>query len=594
MAHGIRITEGAVGVRPTQTVDLSTVGVIGTAPGADPNGDFGTGTSIAYNTPFRLNRLSDAPASQLGTTGTLPEALRGIFANGNVQTVMVIAEQVDILRGSNLPAAGPNFLTTYTSVTLNANKAVPTGFRIFATGNPSPTYSVTTGTLPAGLTLASATGIISGTPTTVAASTDITFTATNTGGTDTHTVAFTIQAAATNQVPFVVSTIPDQEFVAGTAITSIQLSAIGTPNATWQLKAGNALPDGLSLSTAGVISGTPNTAQDNSRVVFQAINSQGIAEVSVGFTVFASNIAVDASATRTNMIGNSTAQTGVHAFKRSDSVVGVKPRILCAPRFDGERPVGATPGTNVPNPLAAELITVAGEMRSIAVLNGPNTNDADAVDYAGDINSDRAYMVDPWVTVLRGDATVDVPSSPYVAGLISANDSNRNRGWHRSPSNSVIPGITGTARPIGFVMGENSSQANQLNNDNISTIINLRNSYRLWGNKSVSNTAYEFLNVRRTADILRESVEDALVFAIDQGITLSFFDAVEDTVNEFLRSLESGEQILGGECWRDPDLNTPANRQLGRAYFNIRFTPTYPAEEINIQLELTDSFITTV
>ena len=48
-------------------------------------------------------------------------------------------------------------------------------------GNPAPTYAVTAGTLPAGLTLNTTTGVISGTPTTAGAY-SFTVTATNSAG----------------------------------------------------------------------------------------------------------------------------------------------------------------------------------------------------------------------------------------------------------------------------------------------------------------------------------------------------------------------------------------------------------------------------
>jgi len=47
-----------------------------------------------------------------------------------------------------------------------ATAGTPYSFVIAATGTPAPTYSITSGALPAGLTLNGATGVISGTPTT--------------------------------------------------------------------------------------------------------------------------------------------------------------------------------------------------------------------------------------------------------------------------------------------------------------------------------------------------------------------------------------------------------------------------------------------
>lgn len=84
----------------------------------------------------------------------------------------------------------------------SATAGTPYSFPVTATGTPAPTYSVTAGSLPAGLTLNATTGVISGTPTTVGSST-FTVTATNGTAPDTsatytiETAAATIPAAAT-------------------------------------------------------------------------------------------------------------------------------------------------------------------------------------------------------------------------------------------------------------------------------------------------------------------------------------------------------------------------------------------------------------
>lgn len=59
-----------------------------------------------------------------------------------------------------------------------ATAGTPYRFRVTATGTPAPTYTVTSGALPAGLTLNAATGAITGTPTTPGTST-FSITATN-------------------------------------------------------------------------------------------------------------------------------------------------------------------------------------------------------------------------------------------------------------------------------------------------------------------------------------------------------------------------------------------------------------------------------
>jgi len=73
------------------------------------------------------------------------------------------------------PAPGTPSETVAPTITsgtpTGATAGTPYSFTVAATGNPAPTFTVTAGTLPAGLTLDSDTGVISGTPTTPGADT---------------------------------------------------------------------------------------------------------------------------------------------------------------------------------------------------------------------------------------------------------------------------------------------------------------------------------------------------------------------------------------------------------------------------------------
>ena len=122
-----------------------------------------------------------------------------------------------------------------------------------ASGGTVPYTWTVTPTLPTGLTLSSA-GVISGTPTGVASSGSFTFKVTDAANVyATQDITVTVNAAPALTVT--TTTLPGGEI--GTAYTSTQLHATGgVPSYTWALDTGS-LPAGLSLSSAGVISGTP-------------------------------------------------------------------------------------------------------------------------------------------------------------------------------------------------------------------------------------------------------------------------------------------------------------------------------------------------
>lgn len=311
----------------------------------------------------------------------------------------------------------------------------------------------------------------------------------------------------------------------------------------------------------------------------------------IGAVVIVVRVAADADPAEelANVVGGINAGTGayegVHALLAAESVVGFSPRILCAPGFTHQRP--GTPAAA--NPVVSELVGIAERLRAVIVADGPNTTDAAAITYAGDFGSPRVFVVDPWVRVQRGASIVVEPASARVAGLIAKIDNDRGFWW--SPSNQVINGIVGTARAVDFKMGDPNSRANLLNEENVATIIR-QDGFRLWGNRTLSSDPkWAFLSVRRTADILNDTLQAAHLWAVDRNITKTYVRDVEEGVNSKIRDLVALGALIGGRCWADPDLNTPSNIAQGKVFFNFDFTPPYPAEHITFNSILTTDYL---
>lgn len=242
------------------------------------------------------------------------------------------------------------------------------------------------------------------------------------------------------------------------------------------------------------------------------------------------------------------------------------------------------------NAVVAELVPIADRLRAVVLADGPNTTDADAIAYAGDFGSKRVFVVDPKVVKLDAAGAQQTQwSSPIVAGLIAKSDNDRGFWW--SPSNQEIAGISGTSRPIDFALGDPACRANLLNESKIATIIR-QNGFRLWGNRTLSADAkWAFLSVVRTADLINDSLLRAHLWAVDRGITKTYIQDVTEGVNAYLRGLTAIGAILGGECWADPELNTPAAVALGHVTFDFDFTPPYPAEKITFRSQMVQKYL---
>lgn len=242
------------------------------------------------------------------------------------------------------------------------------------------------------------------------------------------------------------------------------------------------------------------------------------------------------------------------------------------------------------NPVAAEMIGIAERLRATVTVDGPSTTDDEATAYAGDFGSKRLYLVDPRSLKADADgATVTAWSSAVAAGLMVKSDNER--GWWWSPSNQTVNGIVGTERPIDFSMGDPNSRANLLNAKKVATIVRL-NGFRLWGNRTLSDDPkWQFLSVVRTADIIADTLQAGHLWAVDRGITKNYVEEVREGVNAKLRELKALGAILGGECWFDPDLNTPTAIANGQVFWDFDFTPVYPAEHLTFRMHLVNNYV---
>ncbi len=288
----------------------------------------------------------------------------------------------------------------------------------------------------------------------------------------------------------------------------------------------------------------------------------------------------NAAETQGNIIGNNIEKTGMWALTGAMSKVGVQPRILIAPGFTHIAAV------------TTELIAVANRLRAIVVADGPNTTDAEAITFSGGFGSDRLYIVDPQVQVSRKGVIVSEPVSARVAGLIAKSDNEH--GFWRSPSNQEIHSIVGIARPIDFLFGDRNVSANLLNEKNVTTIIR-QNGFRLWGNRSTaSDPKYAFLSVRRTADMIFDSILRAHLWAVDRNISKTYIEDVVESVTNYLRELQNLGAILGGECWADPKLNTPESLAQGKVYFDFDFGPSCPAERLTFRAQINNDYLSKI
>ncbi len=275
-------------------------------------------------------------------------------------------------------------------------------------------------------------------------------------------------------------------------------------------------------------------------------------------------------------------RTGLQALLDGKSRFNAQPRLLIAPKHSATQAV------------ATAMDALAGKLRAIAIVDGPNTTDEAVLAYAQEFGSKRIYMVDPgvqqWDTITS--KTIDAPASAFTAGLFAWTDTEY--GFWASPSNKEFVGITGTSRPIEFLDGDETSRANLLNNANISTIIR-DGGYRLWGNRTLStDSKWAFVTRVRTVDIVMDAILAGHKWAVDRSITKTYVKDVTDGLEAFMRDLKNQGAVINFEVYADTALNTASQLEQGKVYWNIRFTDVPPAENPIFRVEVSNQWLTEV
>jgi uncharacterized protein with beta-barrel porin domain len=230
---------GTVGTNSSNIYTITTDGTNGPITGYSVvGGTLPTGLNLANNV------ISGTPAA--GTSGITTVTLGATNSGGKTGSIPVVF------------TIQPNAIPV---VTTPANSVLAIGtitpINVVATNPPFTAFMVTSGTLPAGLSLSvsadTLSGQITGTTTTPSAATPISITATNAAGTSTS-VSFSLAVAGISSS----SNLPLNQ----NAGTNLPFQVVVLPAATGSYTVTNgSLPPGISLNaTTGQLSGTPTTS----------------------------------------------------------------------------------------------------------------------------------------------------------------------------------------------------------------------------------------------------------------------------------------------------------------------------------------------
>jgi len=252
------------------------------------------------------NFVSGATAYAIGTNAVEVAATSTTF-NSLVQLTAVFTGltaanepyDIKVVNPSNLFGLLPDALfvnnqvvwTTASGSLGSFGDAVAISVSATASDDSTITYAVAAGSsLPSGVNLNTATGLISGTLPDVASNTTYTFTLTASDGSN---PAVSRQFSFTSNAAPIWSTSSGSlgEFSENTSINITITATDASDSVSYSLASGSSLPSGITLnSSTGVISGTLPSVSQNTTYTFTINASDGVNTVSREFSITANNV----------------------------------------------------------------------------------------------------------------------------------------------------------------------------------------------------------------------------------------------------------------------------------------------------------------
>ncbi|HEY4583067.1 MAG TPA: phage tail sheath protein [Lysobacter sp.] len=288
----------------------------------------------------------------------------------------------------------------------------------------------------------------------------------------------------------------------------------------------------------------------------------------------------DDPSTTTNVIGSATtgAYTGMQALLAAQAQLGVRPRILACPGLDTQ-------------PVATALAIVARKLRAMAYVSAAaSATITDALAYRTSF-PDRELMV-IWPDFVAFDTVAKAVRPAFATaravGLRARID--MEQGWHKTLSNVPVAGVTGLSRDVHWDHQDPTTDAAVLNSGDVTTLVNL-NGYRFWGSRTCSSDPlFAFESSVRTAQILADTIADAMLWAIDKPLHPTLVRDIVESINAKFREMKSAGSVIDARAWYDETANTSQGLAGGKLVIDYDYTPVPPLENLTLRQRITDRY----
>ncbi len=282
----------------------------------------------------------------------------------------------------------------------------------------------------------------------------------------------------------------------------------------------------------------------------------------------------DAATTEANVVGGTDAETGAVTGLQTIKACPETPTIVAAPGFSS-KPVGQS------------LALIGRDIRCRPVLDGPNTNDMAAAEFAGEFGAegtgeDKLAIIDPWFLKTYDGVQLLMPASiALVAAMASVEG-------YESPQNIGVS-CDETSRNVSYKINDSTTQANFLNKYGVVTIARTRmGGYSIIGNRT--NTG-RFISHVGLEDLMARKLEETSQPLMGKQLTEDFMNQVIDRLTNWGQNLVAQGVIPVFSAFLHPSKNNLENYTSGRWYLCVNYGRYSPNEHMVYEMSVDNGLI---
>lgn len=274
-----------------------------------------------------------------------------------------------------------------------------------------------------------------------------------------------------------------------------------------------------------------------------------------------------------------SAYTGAQALLAAQVQLGVKPRILGAPGLDNQA-------------VTTAMVAVAQKLRAMVYANAFDCADvSEAVLYREEFGARELMLIWPDFVAWNTTTSASEPASAVARALGLRAKIDEETGWHKTLSNVAVNGVTGLSKDVFWDLQDPSTDAGVLNAAAVTTLVKA-NGYRFWGSRTCSDEPlFAFESATRTAQVLADSIAEAMMWAIDKPMHPSLVRDIIESINAKFRELKALGYIIDGSAWYDETVNSPTTLADGKLYIDYDYTPVPPLENLQLRQRITDRYL---